>query len=175
VKEKYIQMIGIVVTGVYFVIIVFIYASEPRTLGEISSKASSTLDNAATKGQVLIGTYEVDKAEFGRGLSEFRADNFIAARDSLRRADPEKRDANTQFYIAYSYYRQGWGRISNDDELFRQGLEQLSTVDVIDPNFRSTDDNLKLKTTAELRHEFDEGLKITASDFDPRKLMRERY
>jgi hypothetical protein len=175
VKEKYIQMIGIVVTGVYFVIIVFIYASEPRTLGEISSKAASTLDNAATKGQVLIGTYEVDKAEFGRGLSEFRADNFIAARDSFRRADPEKRDANTQFYIAYSYYRQGWGRISNDDELFRQGLEQLSTVDVFDPNFRSTDDNLKLKTTAELRHEFDEGLKITASDFDPRKLMRERY
>ena len=41
---------------------------------------------------------------------------FPPARAMFDEADPEKRDGRTQFYIAYSFYRQGWGRFSNDDE-----------------------------------------------------------
>jgi hypothetical protein len=84
------------------------------------------------------------------------------------------RDAATQFYIAYSYYRQGWRRVTNDDALFKQGLETLVRVNSIDPNFRSDDPNLQLKTPAELRHELEEGLKVTADDFNPLRVFRER-
>ncbi len=126
------------------------------------------------KGQVLTGTYEIDRARFGEGIAAFRADNFVLARDRFERADPEKRDANTQFYIAYSYYRQGWGRITNDDALFKSGLEALQKVPQLDPDFTSKDPDLKLRTAAELRNEFEEGQRVTADDFNPFKLVRER-
>jgi hypothetical protein len=107
-------------------------------------------------------------------LALFRSDNFVAARDVFQKADPEKRDTATQYYIAYTYYRQGWGRVSNDDELFAAGLKQLDVVDRLDANFVATDADLKLKRPAELRHEFEEGLRVTADDFNPMKLVRER-
>lgn len=173
-KEKYIQILGVIGTVAYGVFIAFLYAAEPRSVEEISIKARSTIENVATKGQVAIGTYEVDAAKFNEGLTAFRQNNFIAARDLFERADPEKRDANAQFYIAYSYYRQGWGRISNDDALFRQAITALDRVTMLDPDFRSDDADLKLRTSAELRNEIDEGLKVTADDFNPFRVFRER-
>ncbi len=173
-KIKYIQILGVALTALYGVFIVFLYAAEPRSLEEVTSKAISAVEQTVSKGQVLAGTYEIDQAAFGQGLAAFRADNFVLARDRFERADPEKRDANTQFYIAYSYYRQGWGRVSNDDELFKAGLEALQRFPAIDPDFVSKDPNLQLKTAVELRSEFEEGLKVTADDFNPFRLVRER-
>ena len=173
-KEKYIQIIGIAFTAVYAVFVVFLYAAEPKSLEDISTKARSTMANAATRGQVIAGTYEVDAAKFSEGLRAFNADNFVAARDSFERADPEKRDAKTQFYIAYSFYRQGWGRLSSDDELFKQGLAVADRVTTLDRDFRSDDPGLKMHTPAELRYEFEEGMRVTADDFNPLKLVRER-
>ena len=173
-NEKYIQILGVALTLLYGTFVVFLYAAEPRSLEEISTKARSTVESAVTKGQVMTGTYEIDGAKFNDGLQAFRRDNFIAARDSFSRADPEKRDAKTQFYIAYSFYRQGWGRVSNDDALFKQALESVERVSAIDPNFRSDDANLQLRTPAELRNELEEGMKITADDFNPLRLVRER-
>jgi len=174
VKEKYIQILGIALTAVYGVFIVFLYAVEPRSLAEVPSKARTTIENAATTGQVIIGTYKIDQAKFEAGLQAFRLDNFVLARDQFDKADPEKRDARTQFYVAYSFYRQGWGRVSSDDALFRQGIEVLSRVQSLDPNFRSDDPDLKLHTPGELRSEMEEGLKVTADDFNPLKVLRER-
>src|SRR5687767_10280920 len=105
VKEKYIQILGIALALCYGVFVVFLYAAEPRSLEEISSKAVETVQNAATRGQVITGTYEIDQARFNEGLAAFRQDNFVLARDAFSRADPERRDARTQFYIAYSFYR----------------------------------------------------------------------
>ena len=173
-NDRLIQIVGITVTAVYFAFIVFLYAAEPRSLGEVSSKAADTISNAATKGQVIIGTYQVDQEKFNAGLAAFRQDNFVLARELLQKADPEQRDARTQFYIAYSFYRQGWGRVSSDDELFKQGLEAVNRCNALDPNFKSTDQNLKLITPAELRNELEEGLKVTASDFNPLRVFRER-
>jgi len=173
-KEKYIQVSGIILTLIYGVFIAWLYWVEPKNLEEVSVKAKTTIENVATKGQIVIGTYEIDRAKFNEGLTAFRQDNFIAARDNFEKADPERRDARTQFYIAYSFYRQGFGRISNDDALFRQGLEQINRVIQLDNNFKSDDANLQLKTPVELKNEFEEGLKITASDFNPLRLMRER-
>jgi len=173
-NDRLIQILGIMVTAVYFTFIVFLYAAEPRSLAEVSTKAADTINNAATKGQVIIGTYQIDQEKFDAGLAAFRQDNFALARDQFQKADPEQRDARTQFYIAYSFYRQGWGRVSSDDELFKQSLEAVNRCSALDPNFKSKDQDLKLKTPAELRNELEEGLKVTASDFNPLKVFRER-
>jgi hypothetical protein len=175
VKQNLIQTLGFTASAAYFMAIVFLYATSPRSLSEVPSKAASTIGSAVTTGQVLTGTYEINKEEFNQGLQNFYADKFVAARDNFERADPQKQDANTQFYIAYSYYRQGWGRVSNDDALFRSALASLDRVVVLDPKFRSADPDLKLKTPAELRSELEEGLRVTADDFNPLKLIRERY
>ena len=162
-KEKYIHISSFAIVICGLVLVAFLYWTEPRSLAEVS-----------TKGQVAIGTYSIDKAEFEHGVMAFRTEDFAGARAALDRADPEKRDAATQFYIAYSFYRQGWGRFSNDDALFSQGLSAANRVVSIDPNFRSSDAALGLKTATELKLEFDEGLKLTPSDLNPLKLMRER-
>lgn len=150
-NEKHIQTLGIVLTAVYAVFIVWLYAVEPKSPEELPTKAQTTIENVTTKTQVAIGTYEVDREKFDEGIKAFRADNFILARDLFSRADAERRDAKTQFYIAYSFYRQGFGKVYNDDALFKQGLEQVDKVLTLDKNFKSDDTNLQLKTPVELK------------------------
>ena len=173
-NEKYIQISGIFLAAVYAVFIAWLYIAAPKSLDELPARAQTTIENVTTKTQIAIGIYEIDRIKFEEGLRAFRADNFVVARDFFERADPEKRDAKTQFYIAYSFYRQGFGRVSNDDALFKSGLEQINRVIALDKNFKSDDANLQLKTPVELRNEIEEGLKVTASDFNPLKVLRER-
>ncbi|MEO8072843.1 MAG: hypothetical protein ABI686_06320 [Acidobacteriota bacterium] len=173
-KEKHIHILGIFLAGFYFLFIAWIYLVEPKSLSEVPTKAQTTVENVTTKAQVITNTYEVDLEKFNEGLKAFRSDNFVSARDYFERADPEQRDAKTQFYIAYSFYRQGFGKVYNDDELFKQGSEEANKVIAIDKNFKSDDANLQLKTPVELKNEFEEGLKVTASDFNPFKVLRER-
>jgi hypothetical protein len=162
-REWHLQIIGIVLTVTGLGFVAFLYTTQPRSLAEVT-----------TKGSVVIGTYEVDRAKFDEGVASFKKDEFVVARDAFERADPERRDAATQFYIAYGYYRQGWGRVSNDDALFQAGIEAANRVIAIDPNYRATDPSLVIKTPVELKAELEEGLKVTADDFNPMKLMRER-
>jgi len=162
-NNRLIQIFGILLTVAGFIVIGFLYSTEPRSFAEVASK-----------GQVVIGTYEINRVDFEAGIAAFRRDEFAAARAAFERADPEKRDAVAQFYIAYSFYREGWGRFANDDQQFRAGLAAIERVVAIDANFRIADQNLTLKTAVELRLEIEEGLKITAADFNPMRLTRER-
>ncbi len=173
-NEKHIQLTGIFLTAAYAIFIAWLYWVEPKSLEEVPAKAQTTIENVTTKTQVAIGTYEVDRAKFNEGLAAFRQESFIVARDNFEKADTEKREAKTQFYIAYSFYRQGFGKVSNDDALFKLGLDQISRVIALDRNFKSDDANLQIKTPVELKNEFEEGLKVTASDFNPLKVFRER-
>lgn len=173
-KEKHIQILGVALTAFYGFFVAWIYVAAPKSLEELPSKAQETIEKATTTAQVITNTYEIDQEKFNQGLQSFRQENFIAARDFWEKADPERRDARTQFLIAYSFYRQGFGRVSNDDALFKQGLQQLERVAQLDKNFRSDDADLKLRTPAELRGELEEGLKVTADDFNPLKVFRER-
>ncbi len=86
------------------------------------------------------------------------------------------RDPITQFYVAYSYYRQGWGRLWNDDALFRKGLEALDRAVKADPSGRVAvaDGNLGMTTSDELRAELEDGLRRDASDYNPLRVMRKR-
>ncbi len=52
-NEKYIHILGLLLTIVYGTFVIFLYAAEPRSLEEISIKAKSTVENAVTKGQVV--------------------------------------------------------------------------------------------------------------------------
>ncbi len=173
-NKEHIQILGIVLAGFYGIFIAWLYWAEPKTLVEVSTKAQTTIENVSSKTQVAIGTYEVDNAKFSEGLDAFRKNNFIVARDNFEKADPEKRDAQTQFYIAYSFYRQGFGKFTSDDALFKKGLEQTNSIIALDKNFKSADANLQMKTPVELKNELEEGLQVTADDFNPLKVLRER-
>lgn len=162
-KDRHIHALSLVLVVAGLAFISFIYVSQPRTIAEV-----------ATKGSVAIGTYQIDQTEFARGLDLFRRDQFPPARAAFDRADPEKRDPTTQFYIAYSFYREGWGRFTNDDALFGSALAAVNRVDSLNPNFTTADPSLSMKTTAELKVELEEGLKITPGDFNPLKLAKER-
>ena len=72
-----------------------------------------------------IGAYRIDAVAFDEGLRFFRADRFAEARRAFERADPAQRDARTQYYIAYAFLREGWGRVYADDALYRQAQVAL--------------------------------------------------
>jgi hypothetical protein len=175
VKPKHIQILGIVLSAAFGTFVVFVYATEPRSVSELRTKAGETLSKAVNTGQVLTGTYQVDAERFQRGLAYFRAGDYPNARASFEASDPEKRDGKVQFYIAYSFYRQGWGRFSNDDELFKQGQEYAELAQqLLGSDFVSDDEDLKLKTPAALVNELNEGLRVTADDFNPLRVLNER-
>lgn len=150
----------IVVVGA---LIVWMYAKQPASFQEVVSKAA-----------VTAGTYSIDEVEFKRGLDMFRVDNFAGARESFAKADPENRDAKVQFYSAYSFYRQGFGKVYDDDKLFTEGVTAADKVIALKPDFRADDENLKMKTAQELKAEMMKGLEVTIEDFNPLKLTRER-
>src|ERR687886_2886624 len=138
--ERLIPALGIAWTLVYGAFVVWLYATAPRSVAEVRTQAS-----------VAAGTYEVDRARFDAGRELFLREQYAAARDEWSRADPAQRDARTQFYIAYSYYRQGWGRVYNDDALFRQGLEAVDRAIALAPGHRlvGDDNNLKMHSADE--------------------------
>jgi len=154
-----------VLSIVYAAVIVWTYAQQPRTLSQVTGGLAST-----------IGGYRVDQQALADGLAFFRKDQFEEARAAFARADPAERDAVTQFYIAYSYYRQGWGRLYNDDQLFAAGLKHVEVAIANAPAGRLVvdDPDLKMHSADELRVELSAGLRRDASDFDPRRLFRER-
>lgn len=160
---KLIQIGGIALSVVYAGFIWWLYAAAPKTIGEIPAKAT-----------VAVGAYEIDRAKFDAGLRLFRQENYRAAQDFFEQADQEKRDARTQFYIAYSFYREGWGRVYNDDQLFKRALEAVNRVAALDRDFKADDADLKLKTPAELRAEIENGLETKFDDLNPLKVLRER-
>lgn len=163
--ERLIPALGIMWTLAYGAGIVWLYATAPQTLGDV-----------ATQARVVAGRYEVDAARFEAARELFRREQYAAARDEWARADPARRDPRTQFYIAYAFYRQGWGRVYNDDDLFRQGLEAINHAISLSPEGPLTldDTELKIRTASELKAEFEEGLRQTADDLNPLKVFRER-
>ena len=101
-----------------------------------------------------------------------RRKQFRAARDEWQRADPAQGDARTQFYIAYSFYREGWGRVYYDQDLFKQGLEAANRAATVELTI--DDPNLKMHTVAELKAELEQGVERSWSDVNPLKVLRTR-
>lgn len=163
--RKLIPAFGLAWTILYAVIIVWLYGTAPRSVAEIRTGAS-----------VATGTYAIDNARFEAGRQLFRREQYRAARDEWGRADPAQRDAHTQFYIAYAFYREGWGRVYNDDALFRAGVEAVERAIKLSPEGALTidDPDLKMRTAAELKSELQQGVERTWGDINPTKVFRER-
>jgi hypothetical protein len=156
---------GLVCTFIYASFIVWIYARQPATIAQVAGGVAHGL-----------GTYQVDRRSFDEGLEFFRHDQFVEARAAFDRADPAKQDSRTQFYVAYSYYREGWGRLYHDDELYARGIEAIQrAVGVSDDGRVVVDDpGLQMHTADEVRAELERGRTRDLSDLNPLKLLRER-
>lgn len=159
------RIVGLCLTVLYAGVLARVYIRQPATLPE----ASGTLS-------LMVGAYRIDRERFDAGLRYFREDRFREARDAFAQADPARLDPVVQFYVAYAYLRQGWGRVYSDDDLYRQGLEALTRARALAPGgtIRVDDDNLRLKTAEELQAEFERGLTRELSDLNPARLLRER-
>jgi hypothetical protein len=164
-REPFIRAAGLGVTLIYAGFIAWLLAQQPQTISEVTG--------GLTAG---IGAYRIDQQAFDDGLALFRNDQFDAAVSAFTRADPARRDATTQFYIAYAHYRRGWGRVYSDDEAFKLGLEAVTRAMAVAPAGRVvvTDQDLQMKSADELKAELDAGLRRDASDFNPLRLFRSR-
>jgi hypothetical protein len=156
---------GLAFSVLYAAVVVWLYASQPQTGAEAIGGLAAT-----------VGAYRVDVQAFEEGLAFFRRDMFAEARMAFARADPAKRDARTQFYIAYSFYREGWGRLYNDDALFKQGLEAVDRAIAVAPSGRVMvdDTQLGMHSSDELKAELERGLRREASDFNPLRVFDDR-
>jgi len=164
-RETVFPGLGILTTLLYGAVIAWLYATAPRSLEEV-----------ATGVRVAAGSYQVDQARFDAALRLFRAEQFRAARDEWGRADPAQRDARTQFYVAYAFYREGWGRVYKDDALYRQGLDAVNRAIAASPSAPLTvpDPLLQMHTAAELKAELERGGERQWGDLNPLKMLEPR-
>lgn len=165
-REPITRAIGLVLSVAFALLILWIYARQPQTIAQVTGGLASG-----------IGAYRIDQASFDDGLAFFRHDQFSEARAAFERADPAQRDATTQFYIAYTYYRQGWGRVYNDDVLFARGLEAVERAIALAPGGRlrvDGDADLQMHSADELKAELERGREVDASDFNPMRVFRKR-
>ena len=160
-----IRVAGLVFTVLYAALIGWLFTRQPQTVAQITGGLAST-----------FGAYSIDQQSLADGLRFFRNEQFVEARMAFARADPAVRDARTQFYIAYSYYRQGWGRLYHDDALYSEGLAAVDRAIALAPGGRLVvdDANLQMHTGEELKAELESGRRREASDFNPMRVFRER-
>jgi len=164
-SESLVRAVGLTASLAYGALVLWLYATQPQTIAQVSGGLTS-----------MIGAYAIDQPAFDDGLRFFRADKFPEARASFARADRAQRDAKTQFYIAYTYYREGFGHVYNDDALFKQGLAAVDLAISLAPNGRLIveDADLQLRSGDELRAELQRGLTVEPSDFNPLRVLRKR-
>ena len=161
-RDGMVRAIGLALAAGYVAAIVWVYTRQPQTVAEATGALSAS-----------VGAYRVDAQAFADGLGFFHADQFAAARLAFARADPAMQDPRTQFYVAYSYYRQGWGRFSVDKDLFAHGLEAIDRAIAAAPGGRIVvdDQRLEMHSGDELKAELDSELHAS-TDFNPLTVVR---
>jgi hypothetical protein len=165
-RDDAVRAAGLVGSAAYAAFLGWLFVSQPQTVADVTGGLTAA-----------VGAYEVDRQAFADGLTFFRADRFVEARAAFGRADPAGRDARTQFYVAYSFYRQGWSRFYRDDALFAQGLEAVDRAIALAPDGRvvvDDDADLQMRSADELRAELQAGLTRDASDFNPLRALETR-
>ncbi len=164
-RETTTRALGLALAAAYVVFIGWLFVRQPQTIAQVTGGLSDA-----------IGAYKVDGQAFADGLGFFRKEQFVEARLAFARADPAQRDATTRFYIAYSYYRQGWGRLYHDDRLYTAGLIAIDEAMKLAPGGRLVvdDPDLAMHSAEELRAELEAGVRRDASDLNPMRLLRVR-
>ena len=164
-SERVVRSAGIAMTAAYGALIGWLYLRQPQTFAQVTGGLTAA-----------VGAYRIDEQAFADGLRFFHNDQFVEARLAFERADRAERDPVAQFYIAYSYYRQGWGRVYHDDDLYALGLQAVNRSLEVAPQGRVVveDPRLGMHTGEELKAELEAGLHRELSDFNPAKLVRPR-
>jgi hypothetical protein len=160
-----IRAAGLSATAAYALFILWVYVAQPRTLTEVRGGVAAS-----------IGAYSIDAVAFEEGLRFFRADRFAEARRAFERADPAQRDARTQYYIAYTFLREGWGRLYADDVLYRHAQVALQRALAASPDgvVRVDDPDMRLKTSDEMAETLARGLRRDVSDLNPLSVLEKR-
>jgi tetratricopeptide (TPR) repeat protein len=160
-----VRMAGLAVSSTSLAFVLWLLITQPRTVEEITGGVTAS-----------VGAYRIDAAHFAEGRRFFLDGQYPEARAAFGRADPAQRDAVTQFYVAYTYYRQGWGRVYHDDELYAAGLAALDRAVSMAPDgrVRVDDPELAIASADELKVELEQGLRRDLSDFNPFKVFRQR-
>ncbi len=164
-SEPFTRGAGLVLAVIYASFLGWLFTAQPRTMAEAVGGVAAG-----------VGAYSIDSQAFADGLRFFRSDQFPEARAAFSRADPAVRDARTQFYIAYSFYREGWHRTHQDDSVYRQGLSAVERAIELAPAGRLVvdDANLQMHSADELKAELERGLTTTASDLNPLRVFENR-
>jgi hypothetical protein len=162
VREPIIRAAGLLLTVAYASAIGWMYARQPESAAQVTGGLAS-----------FMYAYRIDQQAFADGVAFFHRDQFEAARAAFSRADPAERDPRTQFYIAYSFYRQGWGRIRTDAALHQQGLQAADRAIAAAPGGRVIvdDPELQMHSADELRAELADGI---AHPVHPLQVLRAR-
>ena len=164
-SETTTRLVGFAMAVSYAALIGWLYVRQPQTIAQVTGGLTS-----------VIGAYRIDDQAFADAMRFFRNDQFVEARLAFERADPAVRDARTQFYIAYSYYRQGWGRLYHDDRLYAEGLSAIDRAMKLAPDGRLIvdDSNLGIHSGEALKAELEAGMRRDSSDFNPMRVFRKR-
>jgi tetratricopeptide (TPR) repeat protein len=164
-RERTVRAVGLLLAICYATFILWLYVRQPQTMAEVAGGLSAS-----------VGAYHINQQAFDDGLRLFRSDQFEAARAAFERADPARQDARTHFYIAYSYYRAGWGRLYHDNRLYQVGMDHVDKAIALAPQGRLVveDDNLQIRSADELKAELAAGLRTDASDLNPMRVFGKR-
>jgi hypothetical protein len=163
--ENAVRAGGLILTTCLATLVVWAYVRQPQTLAEVAGSLSAS-----------VGAYRIDQQSFDEGRGLFLRDQFAAAQAAFARADPARQDARTQFYLAYTFYRQGWGRLYSDDLLFTEGLDAVNRAIALTPAgwLVVADPDLQMTNAGELKAELEAGVRRDASDFNPLRVFRQR-
>lgn len=164
-REGTVRGVGLSLVAGYAAFIGWLYVRQPQTVAEVTGGLSAS-----------VGLYRIDSQAYEEGLNLFGKDAFAPARAAFERADPAQRDATTQFFIAYTYYREGWGRLYSDDRLFAAGLAAADRAIALAPAGRLNVDEtgFEIRSAGELKAELEAGLRRDASDFNPLRVFGRR-
>lgn len=163
--KRSLQITGLLVAILYGAFIVWLYVRQPRTFEEFKTQAS-----------IEVNSYQVKQENFDEAMKQFNEGRYEVAVEQFGIADPAASDPRTQFYIAYSYYMLGRGRIYDDNEKFEKGLAAIDRCLKHAPNniFEVDRSDLEIRNAGQLRQRFKEGLEVTPSDFNPLNILKKK-
>jgi len=164
--RPWLRAAGLVTSTAALLFLAWLFTVQPASVVEITGGVANS-----------VGAYRIDAQQFEEGRRHFARDEFQAARAAFLRADPARLDPRTQFYIAYSFYRQGWGRLSHDDALYKQGIAAVDRAIEVAPAGRvvvDDDPTLGITSADELRAELERGMTREWEDINPMRVFRRR-
>ena len=153
-----VQISGLVIAILYASIIGWIYVRRPQSLAELKTQAS-----------VQANLYHISQENFDAAIKEFDAGDYNSAIGQFKLADPAEKDPSSQYYIAYSYYLLGRGRIFNDEDMFKRAIDAVNRCLDNAPNhiFETDRADLEIRNADTLRQKLVEGLKHTMPSLNP--------